>query len=140
MTHRWRSGWWPHRHKGRLGGQGETEAGESSTHSSAYPGAGATGPLTLARLEQERRETEQMLKLATQTPANGSFTFGERTFQRIDTKIACQRGLPPQQTFNVVRIQTGERSSVGRVEEDAFWLWAVVETLRHSGLRIEELL
>lgn len=97
-------------------------------------------PLTLARLEQERRETEQMLKLATQTPANGSFTFGERTFQRIDTKLRASAGLPPQQTFNVVCIQTGERSSVGRVEEDAFWLWAVVETLRHSGLRIEELL
>lgn len=27
-----------------------------------------------------------------------------------------------------------------RTEEDAFWAWAVIETLRHTGVRVEELL
>ena len=32
------------------------------------------------------------------------------------------------------------RIDVTAVEEEGFWCWAVVETLRHSGVRIEELL
>lgn len=34
----------------------------------------------------------------------------------------------------------GEWIDVVRREDDAFWSWAVIETLRHTGLRIEELL
>ncbi|CAM5738025.1 hypothetical protein MAUB1S_00959 [Mycolicibacterium aubagnense] len=30
--------------------------------------------------------------------------------------------------------------NVTAVEEDGFWCWAVVETLRHTGIRLEELL
>jgi len=33
----------------------------------------------------------------------------------------------------------GERIDVTAVEDDGFWCWAVVETLRHTGIRIEEL-
>ena len=33
-----------------------------------------------------------------------------------------------------------QRIDVTAVEEEGFWCWAVVETLRHSGVRIEELL
>lgn len=97
-------------------------------------------PQMLARLEQERRESEQMLHLAKQTPVDAMFTFNERTYQRIDTSLRASSGLPPALAYNVVCTETGERASVGRIEEDAFWLWAVVETLRHTGLRIEELL
>ncbi|MCE3556304.1 site-specific integrase [Pseudonocardia sp. RS11V-5] len=32
------------------------------------------------------------------------------------------------------------RVNISKLEEDAFWAWAIVETLRHTGLRIEELL
>jgi hypothetical protein len=97
-------------------------------------------PLTLARLEQERRETQQMLLLAQQTPADATFAFGGYTYQRIDETLRISSGFPAKLACNAVCIETGERLSVGRIEEDAFWLWAVVETLRHSGLRIEELL
>ena len=34
----------------------------------------------------------------------------------------------------------GGRANITRLEEDAFWAWAIVETLRHTGIRIEELL
>ena len=33
-----------------------------------------------------------------------------------------------------------KRIDVTAVEEEGFWCWAVVETLRHTGIRIEELL
>jgi hypothetical protein len=39
----------------------------------------------------------------------------------------------------VQRIDTGERHDATRGEDDAFWCWAVVETLRHTGIRAEEL-
>jgi hypothetical protein len=34
---------------------------------------------------------------------------------------------------------TGRRINQSLVEDDAFWSWAVVETLRHTGVRAEEL-
>ena len=34
----------------------------------------------------------------------------------------------------------GGRANITKLEEDAFWAWAIVETLRHTGIRIEELL
>lgn len=97
-------------------------------------------PRMLARLEQERSEAERMLTLATQTPVDATFAFAQRTYRRIGTRVRAGRGLPPRLACDVVCLETGERSSVGRVEEDAFWLWAIVETLRHTGVRIEELL
>ena len=35
---------------------------------------------------------------------------------------------------------SGDVIDVKREEDDAFWAWAVIETLRHTGVRIEELL
>jgi integrase len=97
-------------------------------------------PRMLARLEQERREAEQMLSLAKQTPTEVTFTFNGRSYQRISTRARVGRGLPSELAYDVVCLETGKRSSVGRIEEDAFWLWAIVETLRHTGVRLEELL
>lgn len=35
---------------------------------------------------------------------------------------------------------TGEVIDIDKAESDAFWAWAVIETLRHTGVRVEELL
>jgi integrase len=35
---------------------------------------------------------------------------------------------------------TGTHRQLGREEEHAFWAWAIIEVLRHTGLRAEELL
>lgn len=37
-------------------------------------------------------------------------------------------------------LDPGDRRDLTRDEDDAFWAWAVIETLRHTGVRIEELL
>jgi hypothetical protein len=34
---------------------------------------------------------------------------------------------------------TGRRRNLTEEEEHAFWAWAVIELLRHSGIRVEEL-
>ena len=41
---------------------------------------------------------------------------------------------------NVTEIATGKRRNLTHEEEAAFWAWATVEVLRHTGIRIEELL
>lgn len=58
-----------------------------------------------------------------------------RTFSREDLR-RLRHGLPAK-----VRVldDSGRRIDVNRKEDSAFWAWAIVETLRHSGLRIEEL-
>jgi hypothetical protein len=38
-----------------------------------------------------------------------------------------------------VKLQKG-RINITQAESDGFWAWAVIETLRHTGIRIEELL
>ncbi|MEU9147977.1 hypothetical protein [Streptomyces sp. NPDC048349] len=35
---------------------------------------------------------------------------------------------------------TTEQFDVTRDEDEAFWAWAIIETLRHTGVRLEELL
>jgi Phage integrase family len=35
---------------------------------------------------------------------------------------------------------TGQRTELLRKDEDAFWAWAIIETLRYTGIRVEELL
>ncbi|MEV0804340.1 hypothetical protein AB0I34_42075 [Kribbella sp. NPDC050281] len=37
-------------------------------------------------------------------------------------------------------ISTGQRRDLTREEDEAFWAWAIIETLRHTGVRVEELL
>ncbi len=37
------------------------------------------------------------------------------------------------------RLDTGERIDLTRSEDEAFWAWAIIETLRHTGVRVEEL-
>jgi hypothetical protein len=39
----------------------------------------------------------------------------------------------------VTDTRTEERLDLTTLEDHAFWAWAVIETLRHSGLRVEEL-
>jgi hypothetical protein len=39
----------------------------------------------------------------------------------------------------VTDLRTGEKVNVTRAEDATFWTWAIVETLRHTGVRVEEL-
>jgi site-specific recombinase XerD len=40
----------------------------------------------------------------------------------------------------VTNLATNEAINLSQREDDAFWAWAIIETLRHTGVRIEELL
>src|SRR5262249_33654292 len=47
----------------------------------------------------------------------------------------AERAMPAR----VIDQVTGRMFNVALEEDRAFWEWAIVETLRHSGIRIEEL-
>lgn len=45
-----------------------------------------------------------------------------------------------QESVRVEVVATGERLDLSQLEDEAFWTWAIIETLRHTGVRVEELL
>lgn len=97
-------------------------------------------PEVVARLEMQRRDATELLRLATEAPVGHTFTHVGSTYTRVSGTIRSGRGMPAGRSFDVEVHESGQRVSAARVEDDAFWTWAMVETLRHTGLSIEELL
>ena len=89
---------------------------------------------TLVRFaETERRRAAEMLAAAEAAGDGGTFSVGEETLRR-----------PVMKTKTTGRVwaedpEGGRRRDLTFEEHRAFWTWATVEVLRHSGLRIEEL-
>jgi hypothetical protein len=65
-------------------------------------------------------------------PAGAQFTAGGQRFQR------CRQGESGR--VYAVDQATGQRRDLTHEESAAFWSWATVEVLRHTGIRIEEML
>lgn len=86
----------------------------------------------LRAVEQHRKDAEQRVATATATPAGGRFTAGSEEFQR------CRQGQSGR--IYAVELATGLRRDLTHEESAAFWSWATVEVLRHTGIRIEEML
>ena len=91
-------------------------------------------PVLLRSLEQRRSDTDVLLNVARQAGPGQTFTSCGQTFVR---------SVVPHAAAGKVWVDdpaTGKRRDL-RLEEDfAFWAWAVVEVLRGTGIRIEELL
>ena len=60
-----------------------------------------------------------------------------RTIPKSADLAARHQGSPSVTAENLV---TGERVNLTRRQDEAFWAWAIIETLRLSGVRLEELL
>lgn len=89
-------------------------------------------PVLLRAVEQQRKDAEQRLNAATDTPSGGRFTAGGREFQR------CRVGQSGR--VFATDLANGKRRDLTHEEQAAFWSWATVEVLRHTGIRIEEML
>lgn len=63
-----------------------------------------------------------------------------RVIHQYSTKYVRYSDPGTPGTVLVEDVATGDRMDVTRQEEDAFWAWAVIETLRLTGVRVEELL
>jgi hypothetical protein len=89
-------------------------------------------PVLLRAVEQQRKDAEERISAARDSPAGGVFTVAGQEFRR------CRQG--PSGRVYVTELATGKRRNLTHEEEAAFWSWATVEILRATGIRIEEML
>ncbi|GLW35214.1 site-specific integrase [Actinoplanes regularis] len=89
-------------------------------------------PALLRAVEQQRKDAEERLNTAEATHAGERFTVAGQDFQR------CRVGQSGR--VFVTDLATGKRRDLTHENEAAFWSWATVEVLRHTGIRIEEML
>ncbi len=90
-------------------------------------------PTLVHAVRSDRDRTDETLRAARATPKKERFTVGAATFTRLPTT---------DKRPDSVRLRSAEGAVTDAVfvEHAAFWSWATVEVLRHTGIRIEELL
>ncbi len=91
-------------------------------------------PVLAQAADRWRRESQQLLQAGQQTQPGTQFTAAGKTLTRID--------LPTAAPDNVWATDpdTGKPRLLNLDEEHAFCAWALIEVLRHTGIRVEELL
>ncbi|MFD8536364.1 tyrosine-type recombinase/integrase [Streptomyces rubrogriseus] len=97
-------------------------------------------PLLVNHVETRYDRVRLLLERADKVAEGGVFTHEGTEYRRIHTE--SDRKLLRHGDAVPTRIQevgSGQIIHIRTEEEGAFWDWAVVETLRHSGVRIEEL-
>jgi integrase len=88
-------------------------------------------PALVATVERQHREAQQRLAVAGELPAGTVFT--------IDGEMFLRRAGTTSRVY-VNAVTTGKRRDLSGEEEHAFWTKMIVEVLRHTGIRIEEML
>lgn len=91
-------------------------------------------PILVRSVDQRRRDAAAVLEAARHTSPGEVFTAAGQQLVRA---------VVPHGTAGRIWAEdpdTGKRRDLGLEDERAFWTWAVVEVLRATGIRIEELL
>jgi integrase len=91
-------------------------------------------PALVNAAARRRSDTAALLTAARQAAAGEEFTAAGRTLVRLPVK-----GGSPLKVWGRDPV-TGKRADLTAEEGYAFWGWAAIEVLRHTGIRIEELL
>jgi hypothetical protein len=89
-------------------------------------------PALAAGVTQARRRAAELLSAAHATMPGQEFIHDQTLWRRAGLRTASPRvwAIDPA---------SGNRVDLTRAEQAAFWTWAAVEVLRHTGIRIEEL-
>ncbi|MEH0975167.1 tyrosine-type recombinase/integrase [Micromonospora sp. CPCC 205546] len=97
-------------------------------------------PVLVAHVEARREHAVRLLAHAPTVPDGQEFSLDGRRYRRTITDSDRKQLTAGRQAANrAIDIDSGRLLNTEIEAEEAFWDWAVVETLRHSGLRIEEL-
>ncbi|MER6546790.1 tyrosine-type recombinase/integrase [Streptomyces sp. NPDC001250] len=96
-------------------------------------------PLLVRHVEERYDHTRALLQHASAASINTPFTHDGRTYRRVLTEEDLTLVRGGHRAPVRVRDDTGQLIHIEAEEETAFWDWAAVETLRHSGARIEEM-
>ena len=90
-------------------------------------------PALARAVSQHRLASAAQLETARQTPPGDTFTSSGQTLRRLPAPTAYTGSIWASPA------EGGPRTDLTRQESDAFWAWAFVEVLRHTGIRFEEL-
>jgi integrase len=90
-------------------------------------------PALVASVQARARLSAERLTAAKAADPGQEFTCGGEVLHR-----APARSGPTAKTWSEDPV-TGTRRDLTGEEDRAFWTWAAIETLRHTGIRIEEL-
>lgn len=90
-------------------------------------------PVLVRFVDQRRKDAERLLATARKTAPGETFTVGGQTLTRSVSR-------KPTVKLWVDDPATGRRRDLAWEEDHAFWTWAIVEVLRSTGVRAEELL
>jgi integrase len=89
-------------------------------------------PALIAAVDRARTDTAARLEAALATPPGKTFTAGGQELRRATlTRESCRTWAEDP--------DTGKRRNLTFEEDTAFWRWAAIEVLRHTGIRVEEL-
>lgn len=97
-------------------------------------------PVLVDTAERHKIEQAELLASAERVAVGDAFKHGGREYRRIVpeayAKAFYRDSTPPTK---ILDLDTAREIDVRRSEHEAFWAWAVIETLRHTGVRNEEL-
>ncbi|WP_199840248.1 tyrosine-type recombinase/integrase [Streptomyces viridochromogenes] len=97
-------------------------------------------PVLVQHVESRHEHFADLREAARSTPLGAQFTHRGHHYRRSNSPEDRRRIKTPEgPTIRVIDEETGKMIHLDRAEEMAFWDWAVIEVLRHSGIRIEEL-
>jgi integrase len=105
-------------------------------------------PALVAAAAARQQWGRRLIDTARAAPEGTPFAIDGVHYRRSHTRSRYDYQRQSQIWADVLHTEPGARpvslergrANLSKLEEDAFWAWALVETLRHSGVRIEELL
>lgn len=96
-------------------------------------------PILSQHVTDQWQRQRTLLESARAVGFGEHFTVDGTEWQRVSAKIDAERRDPATAPIRVVNRVTGKLVQLTHTENQAFWQWAIVETLRLAGLRAEEL-
>ncbi|GLW54013.1 integrase [Kitasatospora phosalacinea] len=94
-------------------------------------------PILVRAADEARKAARDRLDAMRAVPAGEIFTVFGETFRRAASR---RKGSRSQLESTWVFDAEGRRRDLGWEEHRGFWSWVAVEFLRHTGVRIEEML
>jgi site-specific recombinase XerD len=98
-------------------------------------------PVLVRAVDEQRQHLRSLLDAAASAAADEVISVDGRRYRRLFTVAdARHRDQHGQANVRVSDEQLGTVVNVTFAEDTAFWSWALIETLRHTGARNEEVL
>lgn len=96
-------------------------------------------PALVAAADRQRRHATGLLAIGRATAAGETFTVDDEQLVRVSILADPARGGRGRPGLVWADDTNGRRRNLSFEEDKAFWGWALIEVLRHTGMRIEEL-